>query len=54
MLCDRRAPVKIKGMILRTVVRLAMMYGLELAVMTKRQERQLDVAEIGMLRFPQE
>ena len=37
--CDRRAPVKNDGMIiLRTVVRPAMMYGLETVVMTKRHE----------------
>ena len=51
ILCDKRAPVKIKGMILRMVVRPVMMYGLETAAMTRRQEKQLEVAEMRMLRF---
>ena len=48
-MCDRRAPVNIKSMILRTVVRLAMVCGLETAAMTKRQD--LEAAEVRMIRF---
>ena len=43
--------VNIEGMILRTVVRPAMMCGLETAAMTKRQERPHAVAEMRMVRF---
>ena len=46
ILCDRRAPVKINGMILRTVVRPAIMNRPETAAMTKKQ---LQVAEMRML-----
>ena len=45
LLCERRGPVKIKGMIFRTVVRRAMTYELKTAMMTKKQERQLDEAD---------
>ena len=33
------------------VVRPAMMYGLETAAMRKKQERQIEVAEVRMPRF---
>ena len=45
ILCERRGPVNIKGMIFRMVVRRPMMYGLETAMMTKKQDRQLDEAD---------
>ena len=45
ILWGRRGPVKIKGMIFRTVVRQPMMYELETAMMTKKQEQQLDEAD---------
>ena len=51
ILCDRRAPVKNKGMILKTVMSLVMMYGLEMAMVTKKQERQRDVPEMRLERF---
>ena len=51
MLCDRRVSARLKGKIHRTVVRPAMMYGLETIGMTKRQESELEVAEMKMLRF---
>ena len=43
--------VKIQGMLLRTVVRPPMMHGLDTAVVTKKQERQLEVAETRMVTF---
>ena len=46
IMCDSRATENIKGMILKTVVRPAMMYGLETTAMTNRQERQFEVAEM--------
>ena len=39
ILCDRRAPVIINGMILKMVVMKAMMYGLEIAAVTERDRR---------------
>ena len=51
LLCDRRISARLKGKIHRTVVRPAMMYGLETVAMTKRQGTELEVAEMKMLRF---
>ena len=51
LLCDRRVSARLKGKIHRTVVRPAMMYGLETVAMMKRQEAELEVAEMKMLRF---
>ncbi|KAK3506810.1 hypothetical protein QTP70_029082, partial [Hemibagrus guttatus] len=44
VLCDQR----IKGKVYRTVVRLAMLYGLETVSLRKRQESELEVAELKM------
>ena len=51
VICDRRVSAKVKGKVYRTVVRPAMMYGLEKLAMSKRQEAELEVAELKMLRF---
>ncbi|KAK3522431.1 hypothetical protein QTP86_010638 [Hemibagrus guttatus] len=51
VLCDRRISARIKGKVYRTVVRLAMLYGLETVSLRKRQEAELEVAELKMLRF---
>ncbi|KAK3546997.1 hypothetical protein QTP86_008421, partial [Hemibagrus guttatus] len=51
VLCDRKISVRIKGKVYRTVVRLAMLYGLETVSLKKRQESELEVAELKMLRF---
>ena len=51
LLCDKRVSARLKGKIHRTVVRPAMMYGLETVAMLKRQESELEVAEMKMLRF---
>ncbi|KAK3567601.1 hypothetical protein QTP86_020294, partial [Hemibagrus guttatus] len=42
---------RIKGKVYRTVVRAAMLYGLETVSLRKRQESELEVAELKMLRF---
>ncbi|KAK3572065.1 hypothetical protein QTP86_022295 [Hemibagrus guttatus] len=42
---------RIKGKVYRTVVRPAMLYGLETVSLRKRQESELEVAELKMLRF---
>ncbi|KAK3529997.1 hypothetical protein QTP86_009383 [Hemibagrus guttatus] len=50
VLCDRKISARIKGKVYRTVVRPAMLYGLETVSLRKRQESELDVAELKMLR----
>ncbi|KAK3566956.1 hypothetical protein QTP86_007012 [Hemibagrus guttatus] len=51
VLCERKISVRIKGKVYRTVVRPAMLYGLETVSLRKRQESELEVAELKMLRF---
>ncbi|KAK3506415.1 hypothetical protein QTP70_001190 [Hemibagrus guttatus] len=51
VLCDRKISARIKGKVYRTVVRPAMLYGLETVSLKKRQESELEVAELKMLRF---
>ncbi|KAK3544376.1 hypothetical protein QTP86_010149 [Hemibagrus guttatus] len=45
---------RIKGKVYRTVVRPAMLYGLETVSLRKRQESELEVAELKMLSFGEE
>ncbi|KAK3542067.1 hypothetical protein QTP86_011368 [Hemibagrus guttatus] len=52
VLCDRKLSARMKGKVYRTVVRAAMLYGLETVSLRKRQESELEVAELKMLRFP--
>ncbi|KAK3511407.1 hypothetical protein QTP70_007333 [Hemibagrus guttatus] len=51
VLCDQKISARIKGKVYRTVVRPAMLYGLETVSLRKRQESELEVAELEMLRF---
>ncbi|KAK3564237.1 hypothetical protein QTP86_011967 [Hemibagrus guttatus] len=51
VLCDQKISARIKGKVYRTVVRSAMLYGLETVSLRKRQESELEVAELKMLRF---
>ncbi|MCJ8731212.1 hypothetical protein PDJAM_G00196770 [Pangasius djambal] len=51
VLCDRKISARIKGKVCETVVRAAMLYGLETVSLRKRQEAELEVAELKMLRF---
>ncbi|KAK3542378.1 hypothetical protein QTP86_025843 [Hemibagrus guttatus] len=51
VLCDQKISARIKGKAYRTVVRPAMLYGLETVSLRKRQESELEVAELKMLRF---
>ncbi|KAK3567183.1 hypothetical protein QTP86_011886, partial [Hemibagrus guttatus] len=50
VLCERKISARIKGKVYRTVVRPAMLYGLETVSLRKRQESELEVAELKMLR----
>ncbi|KAK3541884.1 hypothetical protein QTP86_008125 [Hemibagrus guttatus] len=47
----QKISARIKGKVYRTVVRPAMLYGLETVSLRKRQESELEVAELKMLRF---
>ncbi|KAK3509854.1 hypothetical protein QTP70_015741 [Hemibagrus guttatus] len=49
VLCDRKISARIKGKVYRTVVRPTMLYGLETVSLKKRQESELEVAELKML-----
>ncbi|KAK3552760.1 hypothetical protein QTP86_022345, partial [Hemibagrus guttatus] len=51
VLFDQKISARIKGKVYRTVVRAAMLYGLETVSLRKRQESELEVAELKMLRF---
>ncbi|KAK3570181.1 hypothetical protein QTP86_015886 [Hemibagrus guttatus] len=51
VLCERKISARIKGKVYRTVVRPAMLYGLETVSLRKRQESELEVAELKMLRL---
>ena len=51
VLCDRRVTARMKGKVYKTVVRPALMYGLETAALTKGEEKEMEVAELKMLRF---
>ncbi|KAK3569152.1 hypothetical protein QTP86_025431 [Hemibagrus guttatus] len=54
VLCDKKISARIKGKVYRTVVRPAMLYGLETVSLRKRQESELEVAELKMLRTESE
>ena len=49
--CDRRLPARVKGKAYSLVVRLAMVHELETVAVTKKQVKEMEVAEMKMLRF---
>ena len=51
VICDRRLPARVKGKVYSSVVRPAMVYGLETVEVTKKQVEETEVAEMEMLRF---
>ena len=51
VICDRRLPARVKGKVYSSVVRPAMVYGLETVAVTKKQVEEVEVAEMKMLRF---
>ncbi|KAK2917518.1 hypothetical protein Q8A73_004265 [Channa argus] len=51
VLCDKRVSARMKGKVFKMVVRPAMLFGLETMALKKRQEAELEVAELKMLRF---
>ena len=50
VMCDRRVSARVKGKVYRVAVRPAMLYGLETAALTKRQEAEIEGTELKMLR----
>ena len=51
VICDKRLPARVKGKAYSSVVRPAMVSGLETVAVTKKQVEEMEVAEIKMLRF---
>ena len=51
VLCDRNVSARTKGKVYKTVVRPAMLYGMETVPTTKKQEASLEVEELKMLRW---
>ena len=47
VICDRRVPARVKGKVYKVAVRPAM----ETVALTKRQEAEMEVAELKMFRF---
>ena len=51
VICNRRLPARVKGKVYSSVVRPAMVYGLETVAVTKKQVKEMEVTEMKMLRF---
>ena len=51
MICDRRVPARVKLKGYKVEVRPAMLYGLETVALAKRQEAEMEVAELKTLQF---
>ena len=51
VICDRKLPARVKGKVYSSVVRPEMVYGLETVAVTKKQVKEMEVAEMKMLRF---
>ena len=51
VICDRRLSTCVKGKAYKMVVRPAMLYGLKTVPLTKKQEVELAVAQLKMMRF---
>ena len=51
IICDRKLSTRVKGKVYNTTVRPAILYGMETVVLMRRQDAELEVAELRMLRF---
>ena len=51
VICDRRLLGRVKGKVYSSVIRPAMMYGLETVAVTKKQIEEMKVAKMKMLSF---
>ena len=54
VICNRRLPTRVKGKVYSLVMRPAMVYRLEMVAVTKKQVKEMEVAEMKMLRFAME
>ena len=50
VLCDRKLSARIMGKMYKSVVRPAMLYGMETMAVTERQVGKMEVAELKMVR----
>ena len=51
VICDRRLPARVKEKVHSSVVRPAMVYGIDIMVVIKKQVEEMEYAEMKMLRF---
>ena len=51
VLCDRKLSARVKGEMYKSVVRPAMLYGMETVAMTEKQVKKMEVAELKMVRW---
>ena len=51
VLCDRRLSARVKGKMYKSVVRPAMLYGMETVAVTERLVGKMEVAELKMVRW---
>ena len=51
VICNRKLLARVKGKVYSSVVRPAMVYGLETVAVTKKQMEEVEVAEMKMLRY---
>ena len=51
VICDKRVPARVEGKVYKVTVRPAMLYMLETVALTKRQEAEMEMTELKMLRL---
>ena len=51
VLCDRKLSARVKGKMYKSVVRPAILYGMETVAVTERQVGKMEVAELKMVRW---
>ena len=51
VICDKTLPARVKGKVYSSMVRPAVVYGLETVAVTKKQVKGIKVADVKILRF---
>ena len=51
VICDKRLPATVKGKVYSSMVRPAMVYGLETMVVIRKQVEEMELTKMKMLRF---